>query len=212
MSKEKPTEKTPAPVSKPSVVSGGFQDGARAPRRRRLKPLVIGIVIVIGLALVGYAVYEQFDQDGPAIDMSRINVDQIPDEYEVMTEPEIAYVVYQRTGLTVEQLRNRSIDSRLLKDYEAAYNVGQALHQLSERQKAFEAYRVAADYAGDELTYEFALKYIEAARFAQAQDEALWMLERAKKMVADNKDMNDIDKQQESEKLEQMIRDVRAGY
>lgn len=211
MSKEKLTKEVPDTDSKVRVLSGGFQGRLRPARIIRQKKLLIGIGGLIIVVVAGYFLYEYFRPKEPEIDMTGVIVEQIPDEYAVMNPNEVGYSLYRDTGLTLQNLESRTIDGNLLPTYEKAYIAGQALLQVNKRQKALEAYDVAAEKAGDNMSYEFALKYIEVALLAGAHDKALAMIERAKSIINGNEELTAEGKQDEVDKLNQLRDDIKAG-
>lgn len=155
--------------------------------------------------------YGYFWPKEPEIDMTGVIVEQIPDDYAVMNPNEVGYSVYRDTGLTLKDLEERTIDGSLLPTYEKAYIAGQALIQVNKRQKALQAYDVAAEKAGDKMDYAFALKYIEAALLAGDADKALAMIARAEVIMRANEELPPQGKQEELDKLQQMRDDIEAG-
>ena len=122
------------------VMAGGFR-GALS-KQRRTKVIAVAVVVVaVLLGVWAYQVIASLNPDvaeGIEFDPSRISGD-----YQTMTDPEIRYLLQKNTGLDADIIRSRTIARGDVKDFKGAYEVAEAMAGLEERERSYEAFKIA---------------------------------------------------------------------
>lgn len=174
---KEPVEKVIHGNTKPNFTSGDL---------KRSLSVIVGMILVV-LVLVA-ALFIMYAQLNPGVKKARVPsaLDTISVEdtnYSEMTKQQIDLQLKRQTGLSVEQLKNKTLSRTTFGNYDNAYRAAKALLAYGNPTKALEAYNVIAKSWPDQCDYNFYLGYAYQALSQDKKDIALAQLEKAKPKI-----------------------------
>lgn len=168
---EEPTQKVIHGGKKPTFTRGDL---------KRSVPVIAGVVVLLGLIVwAGIAMYAQLN---PSVEKARVPtpLDAISKEdtnYSEMTKEQIDLQLKRQTGLSISQLKDKTLSRSTFGNYDNAYRAAKALLAYGQPVKALEAYGVIAKSWPSQCNYNF---YLEYAYEALAQNNNALALEQLK--------------------------------
>lgn len=114
-----------------------------------------------------------------------------PKEYYSMTPKQIRGTLYHNTKLDTDLLKINPITKKTFKDFDQAFEAGQALAALKENKKAGQAYAEALKRADKSTQYTFYLEYASLAEVDGNESLAKGLYEKAVAAVQADKSLND---------------------
>lgn len=169
-----------------TVVHGNTKPTFTRGDLKRSLPVIVGVMFaVLVLSAVVFIMYAQLN---PEVKKARVPsvLDTISVEdtnYSEMTKQQIDLQLKRQTGLSVEQLKNKTLSRTTFGNYDNAYRAAKALLAYGNPTKALEAYDVITKSWPNQCDYNFYLEYAYEALAQNKNEVALAQLKVAKPKI-----------------------------
>lgn len=152
------------------IISGDFKSRNRLFRithSLRNSPYIsAGLLLLLAAGVLYLAFMPRGIESPPKVDTTNVF------EYSDMTKEQRNYVLYTKTGLTLEYLENKGINHSTLTNFDNSIEVAKVMASMGDKAAALQAYEIAFDKKADDGTYQFNLDYAHYA--LSAGNKVIW--------------------------------------